>query len=149
MKENLRTMLMCHPLTKGCSRSFLDDLADDLLAVIVRTVVPENVDAVTELEHRVNDVYNDHFGVRLSNLFTLEYYSGKKALSFEDSQRVVKAMIETMVTEEAAIVTFNEFNPDGGERAELLKRRLTELRQAENANMAWQCLKALNRTTIN
>ncbi len=127
MKENLITLLMCHPLTKGCSRSFLDDLADDLLAVIVRTVVPENVDSVIELEHRVSDVYTDHFGVKLSNLFTTEYYSGKNILSFKDRQRVVKAMIQTMVTEEAAIVTFNEFNPDGGGRAELLKRRLQEL----------------------
>ena len=125
MKENLITLLMCHPLTKGCSRSFLDDLADDLLAVIVRTVVPENVDSVIELEHRVNDVYTDHFGVKLSNLFTTEYYSGKNALSFEDRQRVVRAMIQTMLVEESAVATFNELADEG--RAELLKRRLQEL----------------------
>ena len=125
MKENLRTLLMCHPLTKGCSRSFLDDLADDLLAVIVRTVVPENVDSVIELEHRVNDVYTDHFGVKLSNLFTTEYYSGKNILSFKDRQRVVKAMIQTMLVEESAITAFVVLEDEG--RAELLKRRLQEL----------------------
>jgi len=125
MKENLITLLMCHPLTKGCSRSFLDDLADDLLAVIVRTVVPENVDSVIELEHRVNDVYTDHFGVKLSNLFTTEYYSGKNALSFKDRQRVVKAMIQTMLVEESAVAAFVALEDEG--RAKLLKRRLQEL----------------------
>jgi hypothetical protein len=125
MKENLRTLLMCHPLTKGCSRSFLDDLADDLLAVIVRTVVPENIDSVTELEHRVSDVYNDHFGVKLSNLFTTEYFKGRIPLVFSDRQRVVKAMIQTMLIEESAVTAFNELADEG--RGELLKRRLQEL----------------------
>ena len=125
MKENLLTLLMCHPLTKGCSRSFLDDLADDLLAVIVRTVVPENIDSVTELEHRVSDVYNDHFGVKLSNLFTTEYFKGRIPLVFSDRQRVVKAMIQTMLIEESAVTAFNELADEG--RGELLKRRLQEL----------------------
>jgi hypothetical protein len=116
---------MCHPLTKGCSRSFLEDLADDLSAVIVRTVVPENIDSVTELEHRVSDVYNDHFGVKLSNLFTTEYYSGKSAISFEDRQRVIKAMIQTMLIEESAVAVFHELENE--DRGELLKRRLQEL----------------------
>jgi len=125
MKENLLTLLMCHPLMKGCSRSFLDDLADDLLAVIVRTVVPENIDSVTELEHRVSDVYNDHFGVKLSNLFTTEYFKGRIPLVFSDRQRVVKAMIQTMLIEESAVTAFNELADEG--RGELLKRRLQEL----------------------
>lgn len=125
MKENLMTLLMCHPLTKGCSHSFLDDLADDLSAVIVRTVVPENIDSIIELEHRVSDVYNDHFGVKLSNLFTTEYYSGKSALSFKDGGRVVKAMIQTMLIEESAVAAFHELENE--DRGELLKRRLQEL----------------------
>jgi hypothetical protein len=125
MKENLLTLLMCHPLMKGCSRSFLDDLADDLSAVIVRTVVPENIDSVTELEHRVSDVYNDHFGVKLSNLFTTEYFKGRIPLVFSDRQRVVKAMIQTMLIEESAVTAFNELADEG--RGELLKRRLQEL----------------------
>jgi hypothetical protein len=152
MKEKLLMLLTDHPLTEGCTPEFLENLADDILTVIIRAAVVEKtyqIPCAETLNERVDDVYNDHFGVKLSNLFTTEYYSGKNALSFEDRQRVVKAMIETMVMEECAIVTFNDFNPYDDGRAELLKRRLTELRQAENANMAWQCLKTLNRTTIN
>ncbi len=73
MKENLLTLLKCHPLTKGCTPSFLDDLAENIMASIIRAVVSENVEFIDDLKHRTDDIYNDHFGVKLSNLFTTEY----------------------------------------------------------------------------
>jgi len=126
MKDKLLSLLRCHPLTKGCSPEFLENLAYDILDVIIRaTVVPENIDSVTELEHRVSVVYNDHFGVKLNNLFTTEYFKGRIPLVFSDRQRVVKAMIQTMLIEESAVTAFNELADEG--RGELLKRRLQEL----------------------
>jgi hypothetical protein len=57
-------------------------------------------------------------------------------------------MIETMLMEELAIVTFNEFNPDGDGRAELLKRRLQELTDGDGrAELLKRRLQELSCTT--
>ena len=148
MRDNLLTLLKCHPLTKGCTPGFLDDLAENIMAVVIRATVSEGVDGVEfidDLKHRTNDIYNDHFGVKLSNLFTTEYCP---PLSFDERSRVVKAMIETMLMEELAIVTFNEFNPDGDGRAELLKRRLQELTDGDGrAELLKRRLQELSCTT--
>ena len=40
MKEQLMTMLMAHPLSKGQSKEFLDDLAEDIMAMIIRALDP-------------------------------------------------------------------------------------------------------------
>ncbi len=119
MRENMLTLLACNPLTKGCTQAFRENVVNDLLSVI------------TSAEERVDDVYNDHFGVQLSNLFTSGHYIDKAPLSFSERMRVVRAMIQTMLIEEAAIIVFNELNGEG--RGEILKRRLTELRQAEQS----------------
>ena len=119
MRENLLSLLASHPLTKGCTQAFRENVVNDLLSVI------------TSAEERVDDVYNDHFGVQLSNLFTSGHYIDKAPLSFSERMRVVRAMIQTMLIEEAAIIVFNELNGEG--RGEILKCRLTELRQAEQS----------------
>ena len=102
-------------------------MADDLLSVIIRATVPTSAE---KLDERVNDVYNDHFGVQLSNLFTSGHYLDKVPLAFSERMRVVRAMIQTMLVEESAITAFNELDGEG--RGEILKRRLTELRQMKN-----------------
>ena len=142
MRENLLTLLACHPLTKGCTQAFRENVADDLLSVIIRATIPTSAE---KLDERVDDVYNDHFGVQLSNLFTSGHYLDKVTLAFSERMRVVRAMIQTMLVEESAITAFNELD-DGEGRGEILKRRLTELRQTENAGQAWPCLTALNST---
>ena len=40
MKEQLLTMLMAHPLSKGQTKDFLDDLAEDIMAMIIRALDP-------------------------------------------------------------------------------------------------------------
>ena len=143
MMENLLSLLAWHPLTKGCTQAFRENVADDLLSVIIRATVPTSAE---KLDERVNDVYNDHFGVQLSNLFTSGHYLNKAPLAFSERMRVVRAMIQTMLVEESAITAFNELDGEG--RGEILKRRLTELRQTENAEQAWTCLTAL-KSTVN
>lgn len=103
MKEALLKLLQSNPATAGRPDDFLDTLADDLQAVIIRAVSPAATSdaTVSELEHQVDDIFNDHFGVRLCNLYSIEPFHGKKRLYFSARKRVVKSMIQAMLVEQA------------------------------------------------
>lgn len=129
MKEKLLELLKADPVTAGHSDEFLDGLADDIQAVIIRALVPGDPnDPVAALEHQVDDIYNDHFGVRLSNLYTMEPFHGKKKLYFSARQRVVKAMIQAMLIEQSEQYDRN----DSVQAGETLKQRLAELKVDKN-----------------
>ena len=124
MKDALLKLLKSRPETAGRCDEFLDTLADDVQAVIIRALVPGDPnDPLVELEHQVEDIYADHFGVRLSNLFTVEPFNGKKKLYYSARARVVKAMIQAMLLEQA-----DQYDRNDSEQAgEQLKARLAEL----------------------
>jgi hypothetical protein len=124
MKEKLLKLLNEHAATAGLDAWILDSLSEDLLAVIVRAVVPcPTNDELAEFEHRVNGVFNDHFGVKLSNLFTVEPFHGKKELPYYARKRVVLAMIRAMLFEQDDL-----FARNAELQGDCLKRRLSELK---------------------
>lgn len=101
MKDALLRILQTHPATAGRPDDFLDTLAEDIQALIIRATVPGNPDdAAEELEHKVTDVYNDQFGATLFNLFSTQPFLGKRKLYFSSRARVVRAMIQTMLLEQ-------------------------------------------------
>ena len=58
MKENLLQLLNSNPATAGRPSDFLEALAEDIQAVIIRAIVPAPYeDHVAELEHHVTDVH--------------------------------------------------------------------------------------------
>lgn len=126
MREELLKLLQSNPATAGRPDDFLDTLAEDIQALIIRAIVPGNPnDAAEELEHRVADVYNDHFGVKLSNLFTVEPFNGKRKLYYSSRARVVRAMIQAMLLEQD-----ENFDRDASiyeTPADVLRQRLEEL----------------------
>lgn len=125
MKEELLKLLQANPATAGRSDDFLDALAEDIQALIIRALVPGNTDDVAAvLEQRVIDVYNDHFGVKLSNLFMLEPFDGKRKLYYSGRMRVVKAMIQAMLLEQDE--NFDR-EPQPETTGDMLRRRLEEL----------------------
>jgi len=124
MKEKILKLMNEHAATAGLEDQALDSLSEDLLAVIIRAVVPcPTNDEIAELEHRVNDVYADHFGVQLSNLYTLAMFHGKKELPYAARMRVVLAMIRAMLFEQEDLFERNKSEESHGE---CLKRRLSE-----------------------
>ena len=132
MKEKLLLLLNSHPATAGRPPEFLDTLADDIQAVIIRAIHPANTDdAVAALEEQVDEVYGSDFGVHLFNLYSVEKFPGKSELVFSARKRLVRAMIQTILVEQCI-----DYDCDVEDMPALLsnvtdgntlKRRLTEL----------------------
>lgn len=124
MKEKLLQLLSTHPATAGRPSDFLDTLAEDLQAVMIRAIQTDaGLDITAELEARALDIYNDHFGVKLSNLVTIEPFLGKKKLYFSARRRVTLAMIQTMLVEQQ-----DQYDRNDSEQAgEVMKHRLADL----------------------
>lgn len=124
MKDKLLQLLADEPVLAGRPDDFLDTLADDLQAVIIRALaldVPDDI--TTELEHHAQDIFNDHFGVKLCNLVSIEPFHGKKKLYYSARKRVTLAMIQAMLVEQA-----DQFDRNDSEQAgETIKHRLNEL----------------------
>lgn len=128
MKEKLLQLLKDYPAMACLPEDFLDTLADDLQAVIIRAMSSGDVnDQVLEMEHAVNDVYLDHFGVLLSNLYSIEPFQGKRHVVFSARIRVVKAMIQAMLLEQETIDEADDADFGTAEHGATMKRRLTEL----------------------
>lgn len=125
MKDKLLLLLKENPATAGRPDAFLETLADDIQAVIIRALELEApVGIVVDLEHQVQDVFNDHFGVKLSNLYTIEPFAGKKKLYYSARRRVILSMIRSMLLEQA-----DQYDRLDSEQAgETLKHRLTYLK---------------------
>lgn len=128
MKEKLLQLLCDYPATTGRPEDFLDTLAEDLMAVVIRAIAPGNPnDPVVAMEHAVDDVYLDHFGVLLSNLHAIEPFHGKRNVVFSARKRIVKAMIQAMLLEQEAIDEQDDADLGSSEHGATIKRRLTEL----------------------
>ena len=101
MREKLLLLLNNSPATAGRPDDFLETLADDIQAVIIRAIHPANTDdAVAALEEQVEEVYGSDFGVHLFNLYSVEKFPGKSELVFSARKRLVRAMIQTILVEQ-------------------------------------------------
>jgi len=128
VKEKILQLLRDYPATAGRPDDFLDTLAEDLMAVVIRAIAPGDPnDPVVAMEHAVDDVYSDHFGVLLSNLYTIEPFHGKRHVVFSARARVVKAMIQAMLLEQESIDESDNADFGTAEHGATIKRRLTEL----------------------
>ena len=125
MKEKLLQLLNSNPATAGRPSDFLEALAEDIQAVIIRAIVPAPYeDHVAELEHHVTDVYNDHFGVQLSNLLTTVDFHDKLKLSPSARRHIVLAMIQTLLIEQDYVR--QQLYSETEEHANMMKQRLTD-----------------------
>ena len=124
MKDKLLLLLAAEPVLAGRPADFLDSLAEDIQALVVRALaldVPDDI--TTALEAQVLDIFNDHFGVKLSNLVTIEPFHGKKKLYYSARKRVTLAMIQAMLLEQ-----HDQYDRNDSEQAgETLKHRLNDL----------------------
>jgi hypothetical protein len=130
VKEQLLQLMKDNPATAGRPDDFLDTLAEDILAVIVRAIaLGDPSDPLVEIEHRVEDVWVSQFGVSLFNLFGMELFPGKKELPFSARKRVVEAMIQAMLLEQDEVPSGIEADAFqySEARSELMKCRLAEL----------------------
>lgn len=128
MKERLLQLLKICPATAGRPDDFLDTLADDLQAVVIRAIVPGDPnDPVVAIEQTVEDIYLDHFGVMLSNLYMVEPFAGKRHVLFNARMHVVKAMIQAMLLAQNEIDESFDADFGSSEHGETIKRRLQEL----------------------
>lgn len=101
MKDKLLAALKSEPVLRRMSTGFLDDLAEDLQAVVIRSLKPADGDSqITDLENRVTDVWVDQFGVTLFNAYGNSLFPGKVDLPFSARRRVVMGMIQTMLLEQ-------------------------------------------------
>ena len=101
MKEKLLQLLQNSPAYAGRPSDFLDTLADDIQAVMIRAIHPANTDdAVAALEEAVEEVYHSDFGVHLFNLYSVEKFPGKTELVFSARKRLVRALIQTLLVEQ-------------------------------------------------
>jgi len=128
LKEKLLQLLSEYPATAGLPEDFLGSLADDLQAVIIRAMsAGDPNDPLVLIEHQVEDVYLDHFGVLLSNLYTIEPFNGKRHIVFSARARVVKSMIQAMLLEQETIDEADVVDFGSEQHGATIKRRLTEL----------------------
>jgi len=110
VKEKLAALLKEH--VSVIDDDFADDLAEDIMAVIIRAVTPFANDAVEDVEHQVLSVYNSTFGTQLHNMFWTNPPSEVDGLPMAEFERISKAMIQTTLLELPG---------------ETIKRRLNEL----------------------
>lgn len=109
VQQRIVTLLKSFPanVDKPCAE-LLEELADDIQAEVIKTLgisgllaATEAGESFSELEHAVEDIYNDHFGVQLCNLITTVPFQHKRGLPFVQRNAVVKAMLRTMLAEQA------------------------------------------------
>lgn len=109
MKDRLLKLFASTPAIAMRGSEFSDNLAEDVQAVIIRALGITHVEdpQLTQLEHDVEDLYVDAFGVQLSNLL-FQHYS----LAGSPQATVTKAMLLT-------------FQLEHGQGAQLKKRLQT------------------------
>ncbi len=126
MKDKLLQLFADVPALAGQPSDFLETLADDIQAIIIRAISieqPSESDITAELEHQVQDIFNDHFGVKLCNLVSIEPFHGKKKLFYSARKRVTLAMIQAMLLEQN-----DQYDRNDSEQAgETIKHRLNDL----------------------
>lgn len=127
MKEKLLAVLVSHPAASGKSADQLDDLAEDLLSVVIRAfVAPPTADPqLAELEHRVDELRVSEFGASLHNLLHFgPAYTGKLLLDRSGRDSVTKAVLQTLALE---LDNQKDVRFEAEDKATLIKRRLAEL----------------------
>jgi hypothetical protein len=134
MKEKFQQLLKTYPSTAKMTDEFIDNLAEDICALILRALSPASTDdALAALEHETDEVWQSNFGVEVFNLYTIKNFPGKKDLPFSVRKRVVRAMFQALLVEQC--VDYDcalEVAPDLLDRVHdgpTLKRRLIELNQ--------------------
>jgi hypothetical protein len=132
MKEKLLRLLENDPATAGRPSDFLDTLAEDIQAVIIRAIAPgQTEDEVAALEAAVEEVYHSDFGISFFNLYGIADFPGKKNISFAARKQLVRAALQTILLEQAAspvgvpfLTEYSDVPPTDGPT---LKRRLKEM----------------------
>lgn len=113
MKEKLVELLKEH-ITCQTSAQEREDIAEDIMALIIRAITPFANDSVEDVEHQVVSVYNSRFGTQLHNMFWTNPPVEAEGLPMAEFERISKAMIQTMLLELPG---------------ETIKRRLQELNE--------------------
>jgi hypothetical protein len=134
VKEKLLRLLENDPATAGRPSDFLDTLAEDIQAVIIRAIAPgQTEDEVAALEAAVEEVYHSDFGISLFNLYSIAEFPGKKSLYFSTRKALVRAAIQTILVEQSLLpdrrevfgmTSYSDVPPTDGPT---LKRRLKEM----------------------
>lgn len=109
LQQRIVSLLKGFPanLEKPCDE-LLEELADDIQAEVIKALGEYGraaaiaTPADVELEHAVEDIWVDSFGVRLSNLVTTVDFPHKRNLPYPIRCDVVKAMIRLLLREQAA-----------------------------------------------
>lgn len=99
MKEKLLQLLKSFPALAGRPDDFLDTLADDIQADIIRAMTGEREEDAG-LNDAVEAVWHSDFGITLFNLYTTQDFPGKQPKEFSARKRIVKSAIETLLVEQ-------------------------------------------------
>jgi hypothetical protein len=93
LKDGLLKLFANNPTLASKDAEFLDTLAEDVQAVIIRALglAPTNDD---QLEHDVDDMYVSQLGVQLCNLL---FY--QRGITGSEQKSIAKAMLQTLALE--------------------------------------------------
>jgi hypothetical protein len=95
VKQQLLRIFLHTPAIAAKGAAFMEDLAEDVQAVIIRALQLKTQDPqLAQLEHDVHDLYVHQFGVQLSNLLFQHY-----DLTGSMQASVTKAMLQTFQLE--------------------------------------------------
>lgn len=122
MKQALLKLFTATPALQGKDPEFCDNLAEDVQAVIIRALglaAPSTDPQLDALENAVEDIWVSDFGIALSNAVTMDTYPHKQSMPYTVRYHAVRAMIQTLLLEQAG-------HFDTG-RGEMMQQRLKEL----------------------
>lgn len=124
MKEKLLQALRTNPTLAGKGSEFLDDLADDLLAVVIQSITnttADDAEARQEFNDAVHNLYVSPFGVAMHNALFFSNPDDFNGLSVTARKRIEVAMLQTFLLENGAAQVFAQLPGD------ILKERLKAL----------------------
>lgn len=122
MKAELLKLFAATPALQSKDQEFRDNLAEDVQAVIIRALglaVPSADQQLNDLENAVEDIWVSDFGIALANAVTMDDYPHKQNMPFHVRYNAVRAMIQTLLLEQAG-------HFDTG-RGAIMQQRLKEL----------------------
>lgn len=94
MKQQLLNLFASTPAISAKGDAFMDDLAEDVQAVIIRALGLGTDPQLTEIENSVDDLFVSQFGVQLSNLLFSDYRIEGAA-----QKSITRAMLQTFLLE--------------------------------------------------
>jgi hypothetical protein len=121
MKLKLIAALSTNPTLAAKGGDFLDDLADDLLAVVIQSLTNTTADDATarqEFNDAVHNLYVSPFGVQMHNALFSCNPDNFNSLDVATRKRIEVAMLQTFLLENGAAQVFAQLPGD------ILKARL-------------------------